>query len=63
MSDKIFIKPGYYWVRTMDDGDIILLYGPDGHNFIYGWWYGNDYYDRENILIRLSPEPITNPYI
>jgi hypothetical protein len=65
MSDqqKTFIKYGYYWVRTRDDGDVILWYGPDNNDFIIGWWYGNEYYDRENILMRLSPKPITNPYI
>lgn len=60
---EIFIKPGYYWVRTVSDGDIILEYGPDTTNRIIGWWHGNEYYEPQNILSRLSPEPITNPYI
>lgn len=63
-SDQLtFIRYGYYWVHTMDDGDIILWYGPDNNNTIIGWWHGNEYYDRDDILLRLSPEPIANPYI
>jgi hypothetical protein len=56
------IKYGYYWMRTTD-GDIILEYNADITGTIVGWWHGNDYYDRSKILSRLSPEPITNPYI
>lgn len=57
------LKYGYYWMRTVWDGDIILEYAADKTNTIVGWWYGNEYYDRQNILCRLSPEPIANPYI
>jgi hypothetical protein len=57
------IKYGYYWVRTRDDGDIILEYAMDKPFILVGWWHGNDWYDRSKILSRLSPEPITNPYI